>query len=468
MNNKSLLKMFDKHSGLVESLGGYFVVEQQLLIQQLYISLNMRTKKEVEKVERFKSSQLFEFRYMFDLYTTTGIAKLNIPPHSYFDCKNNIVSDTIYRITEFAKKHKEKYPGSKVYLLYKDSNCLSPAEISKTRKQKIIEVHQFDDFLKIINRYAKENESVEKYEKNWKNDRVTLLDSAKYLYHENYTTFFLGAGVSMDAGGPSWKELLQSIMRRFKKLKQEKDFDKIFNWCGMSPIILGRYIASDDSIMEQVTEYLKTKVLYKNIQLSKSELINSICDAIDRNYNADILVDQCQLSSIITYNYDDLVETALECRHIKVARIYEKSSRLKGEFPVYHVHGLIPQKSEGIISTPILREQEYHKVYKESYHWSNVEQLHALDRNTCFFIGMSMTDPNLRRLLDISMLGSDRDCKHFAFLQRKSLFAETSINKNTTHYDTIESQLANLGVRVIWYEDHSEVPNMIRYIISSN
>ena len=52
-----------------------------------------------------------------------------------------------------------------------------------------------------------------------------------------------------------------------------------------------------------------------------------------------------------------------------------------------------------------------------------------------------MTDPNLRRLLDISRMGSDHESRHFAFLKRESLFKPEEIEKNKLHFNTIESQL---------------------------
>lgn len=163
-----------------------------------------------------------------------------------------------------------------------------------------------------------------------------------------------------------------------------------------------------------------------------------------------------------------MVETALEKKGVSATRIYLKSRSRKDEFPVYHVHGLIPQKDQGIVSSLILSEREYHEVYREAFNWSNIEQLHALDRNTCFFIGMSMTDPNLRRLLDISCTGSDKESRHFAFLKREDLFKPEEVEKNESHFNTIESQLNELGVQVIWYKNHNEVPKMLRKIISSS
>ena len=173
------------------------------------------------------------------------------------------------------------------------------------------------------------------------------------------------------------------------------------------------------------------------------------------------MVSTRKIESIITYNYDDLIETALTQNNIEVASLFSKSRSLKEEIPVYHVHGLIPEKTPDVQSTPVLSEEEYHAIYSDSYHWSNVEQLHALDRNTCFFIGLSMTDPNLRRLLDISHKESDKETHHFAFLKREKLYAsDKQHEKNEMHFRIIEIQLEDLGVNVLWYEDYKEIPEI--------
>lgn len=50
----------------------------------------------------------------------------------------------------------------------------------------------------------------------------------------------------------------------------------------------------------------------------------------------------------------------------------------------------------------VLIENDNHRIYSEVFDWSNVEQLRALTRCTCFFAGLSLKDPNLRRLLEIA------------------------------------------------------------------
>lgn len=76
-----------------------------------------------------------------------------------------------------------------------------------------------------------------------------------------------------------------------------------------------------------------------------------------------------------------------------------------------------------------------------------------------------MTDPNLRRLLDISHKDSDKEIRHSAFLKREKLYASDKKHaKNEVHFRIMENQLEDLGVNVIWYEDHKEIPLMLEEI----
>ena len=458
-------KLTEMYTEMIDGHGGYYAVRRRLLEQEVYVYLSLGVKRDSESVSFVTSQMLLDFMCSADIYTETGIERFSIPPHSCFEIKERLVTDSVFRSGKFARAYREKYPEAKVYLLYQDRGMLSEQVEREAKRQLQIELFQIDDFLKSIKITAKINDSFDSLEQDWKSLRTQFIDNARCAYIENHSTFFLGAGVSMDAGGPSWTELLRNILSHFKRIGST-DFDKVYDACGLSAIILGRYAVSEEKNLNNLSNYLQRCVLYHNVDSDKSELINAICEAVIGEQEDEYIVAKGRLDSIITYNYDDIVETALEKKGVSVARIYLKNKNHRNEFPVYHVHGLIPQENQGIVSTLILSEREYHEMYKEAYNWSNVEQLHALDRNSCFFIGMSMTDPNLRRLLDISRAGSDKEICHFVFLKRESLFEPEEIEKNKLHFNTIELQLRDLGVQVIWYEDHKEVPEILRKIIA--
>ena len=76
-----------------------------------------------------------------------------------------------------------------------------------------------------------------------------------------------------------------------------------------------------------------------------------------------------------------------------------------------------------------------------------------------------MTDPNLRRLLDISHRNfGDESAYHYAFLKKEEL-RSGDVNKNRDNQAIIEKMLLELGVTTFWYNEHGELPNLIKALI---
>jgi len=85
-----------------------------------------------------------------------------------------------------------------------------------------------------------------------------------------------------------------------------------------------------------------------------------------------------------------------------------------------------------------------------------------------------LTDPNLRRLLEISAKSLERP-KHFAFMRRLSeeKFLKEERGKTLKisrevlsrflerHHSLNEELLKELGVNVIWYESYYEIPEIL-------
>jgi hypothetical protein len=145
---------------------------------------------------------------------------------------------------------------------------------------------------------------------------------------------------------------------------------------------------------------------------------------------------------------------------------------------VIHVHGILHQDKQIVDFMPVLAEQKYHQLYMQSSNWSNVDILHAFQRTTCIFIGMSMLDPNLRRLLEFAHSQTDGSISHYAILPNKTLANYNWDSPTPTKYyssdDAKESDfknlqsktLADLGVKILWYDDgdYDKVPEYINRI----
>jgi len=142
-----------------------------------------------------------------------------------------------------------------------------------------------------------------------KSSRSDIIKELKQCYKKEKLALVLGAGVSMTFGLPSWEVLLQKLM--VTTLQKDKSassilsklFAKIFN---PSPLIAGRYLQKYFETNNQSFEEAVRKILYQEIERkSKSLLMDEIvryCIAPGKSPN---------LNSIITYNFDDIVEQSI-------------------------------------------------------------------------------------------------------------------------------------------------------------
>lgn len=387
-----------------------------------------------------------------DIYLPNGCQKLDIKPKTCIEVKANLYYDTFDRLREmydimhghpiFNGFHLMLVTMEKVELLQNDYDIPVGRDI---------EIVYFKDWLKKV---AFDENTTQKAVENLLSPE---LRSAQKAFRSGPNTFFLGAGVSCSEGLPGWKELLMALISDATGSKiEEKEFDALFEANGSSSIIMGRYIRrlyNDNKIQLRKAIH---NCLYKNktYRMINSDTIKTICNLVKNNNE--------RVKSIITYNYDDLIEQQLANISVATSSVFGPHEP-DGRFPVFHVHGILDQK--GIKSSDIvLAEDDYHEQYRRAFMWSNVEQLHALQNNNCFFVGLSMTDPNLRRLLDFTKSEASNNNKGdshcFAFLMRDSIAEGVKSNKK----QFLEEQrymLENLGVRVIWYNDHKELPKLL-------
>lgn len=401
--------------------------------------------------------------YRADIYLPEGCKVLEFPTRSIIELKLVLRPDTLYMLYHMFVENKAKWGVDSFIVIYNNRKQLSIQLLSVYKRY--IKDHFFVYSLQeILNGETLKDLSKPRFEK-WEHKRARLIQDAQYDFSEGHNTFFFGAGLGPGVKMPTWNELLDDLLNKVQKSSHSAigsvDYSDIDNSCNHSALIIGRYIESGFSDMKEFTEQMKAS-LYKNNPKPTSELYKAIVKAIKTQ----------KVDQVITFNYDDLVETALIGENIPVHSIFDRSHYSGSDFPVYHVHGMIPQTRE-IESTPVLSEKEYHTLYKESFHWSNVVQLQALSNTTCFFVGLSMNDPNLRRLLDISQYGIDRDSAtdrpcHYAILERKPLKKDAPNHaKDAEHFAMQERMMADLGINIIWYDHgkYDDIPKILEEII---
>lgn len=379
----------------------------------------------------------------FDFYLPQGVKKLNWPQDTYIEVKYRMAYDTITRLRQSYDRIK---PKKLVVVVMGDAEYKSRMLSEVLPVGRDIDVMSYDELRKKIDAIPKkkdpknENAIEEREIKYQKDKEISVLEKAKDALRNNKVSVFLGAGVSASAGVVTWDSLLEKLCIKRGLSKIDSDIDSV---------VKGRYIIDEykQSRKEIPDEFYKDirEILYANIRTSN--LISSIASLITKG----------NIESIISYNYDNLVEREIRNQGKLCFPVFNKArSKDQNSLYIYHVHGYVSHEEDDEYSPIVLGEQEYHKIFQESYNWGNVEQLHALCRSTCFFIGLSMDDPNLRRLIDISIEGSEVEPVHYAFLRR-------------IEYDVpfMEKIMRGFGINCVWYDNYEELPTIINEMMNA-
>ena len=331
--------------------------------------------------------------------------------------------------------------------------------------------------------------------------QLTDIDSA---FESEQLVVVLGAGVSVEYGLPSWETLLQKLLiGSFSSGKDEglgkstvlaKLFTKAFS---PNPLIAARYLRHHykDQKTKNAFEKAVRGALYETLDGEfKSDLFDEfaqLCVAPGKTPNLD---------SIITYNYDDILETHLDDLNIDIPykSISEVGIHAKpGQLPIYHVHGYLPRKgrlSESNLIT--LSEDAYHQQYGDTYSWNNLVQINKFRDKVCLFIGLSLTDPNIRRLLDIAnKQRGGKETQHFVIRKRHcpknledqlktilssnpemrdeksqaSLMLDEAASDLIKVMETFETQDdRSFGIDTIWVDTYEDLPEILKAIRERN
>lgn len=276
----------------------------------------------------------------------------------------------------------------------------------------------------------------------------------------------IGAGVTKDSGVPNWIGLGLNLFETAKKArslgtmpKEVKAFldEQVRQWNGGNQSLQG---IDPETVLMLVSGCVKSRsklrkfvkdVLFKQIETRSHKMVPA--STYRNNETLDAVITFCaaqegspiaagpggrawvngKVGAILTTNYDNLVEGAFNSKYGKqllhpVGRegTREKVSR-KQLIPVYHMHGYVsyiddpkdPYRVKG--SELVLTEKDYYETFNNPLSFFNTVAANFFRTFTCVFIGCSMTDRNIRRILYLvqrERIGSS-DCKtHFAILPR--------------------------------------------------
>ena len=183
-----------------------------------------------------------------------------------------------------------------------------------------------------------------------------------------------------------------------------------------------------------------------------------------------------RIHAVINFNIDAVLRNYVYARYNKLLlRTIERASKSPDpeKISVYHMHGFLrfDKKANNLgkeaYDKLVLAEQEYFDFFNRPTTLFNYTFLYLLREYPCLFIGLSMKDDNIRRLLHYSKsereqayidegesLGKakEKSLRHFSILKGPK---DCISNKQT------EQSLKELGVSVLWVNSFVDLPEKI-------
>jgi hypothetical protein len=222
---------------------------------------------------------------------------------------------------------------------------------------------------------------------------------------------FVGAGASIPYGVPSWRDLVLELL--FDQTERTRRLGSMWphyrralaswmtDYFAYDPLVLARMVehalAQPPSRRGRASflERLRAHLYGQWHQPTTRTLLDAVADLAARKRRG--------IGTIVTFNFDDLLERALDARGVGYASVVGPERRRGDDrLRIVHVHGFVPREGSAARDTMVFTEPDYHALTESIFHWGLAEIVDALRKRTVLFLGLSMSDPSLRRLLDAS------------------------------------------------------------------
>jgi hypothetical protein len=152
---------------------------------------------------------------------------------------------------------------------------------------------------------------------------------------------------------------------------------------------------------------------------------------------------------------------------------HSTSDRMRERVPYFFCHGLLPvpdvhrRLSPTAVDKLVFSEGSYLQLANSSFSWQSSVFLDVCAFHSVVFVGVSLSDPNMRRWL--SWVHTNRVQELQARFGRRGPSTDhywiSRLPKSDEERQWIESSVAHLGVRLVWIPKWSELGPALRAIL---
>ncbi|MEW6990426.1 SIR2 family protein [Colwelliaceae bacterium 6441] len=270
------------------------------------------------------------------------------------------------------------------------------------------------------------------------------------LKRQNKLAIFVGSGVSMSCGLPSWTELAKNITKKIWHYKKPRPNQELINYIGSQTACDIARLARNE-VGDELNRIIADS-LYNHNEIVLNDTIFSIVNS--------------GVQQICTLNYDDLLEEGFGYEMKRFQSVVGgESFNIHDPNPIiYHPHGYLPRWAEHHDYKKykvVLSDADYSALYSNPLSWANTIQTSLMVSHSILFIGLSMTDPNINRLLELTKsIGCSH--KHYAILPSpKLMFQDLKVRSYQYIQETMTTDLDAKNVKVHWVDEYKEIPNLL-------
>jgi hypothetical protein len=258
----------------------------------------------------------------------------------------------------------------------------------------------------------------------------------------------MGAGINKDYGARDWNSLLTALNTEFYQ-GDEKTAEEVKHY-------VGKELFTSSMILK--TSGFDT---YKSLchELYEFKEAKSFNDPDSTLYECVNFIQKHPGTTVITYNYDTNLEYLMKKRDLKYCTVYDDNSFVTKDAlcDIYHVHGLLPYgkySEKKFTDSLVFNESDYYYMYNNPYSWNIAKQMHDFKFNSCIFIGISLNDPDMKRLLE---LASNYMKFNFIFVKKEDGYSDKVYKDITTYFFTFD-------LITIWVDKYEDIASWLKEI----
>jgi hypothetical protein len=231
-----------------------------------------------------------------------------------------------------------------------------------------------------------------------------IKEVAQHIVKERLTPF-IGAGLSCNAGYPSWKKLIESVLTQTQRKQGGSEIEKIIDEVNKK-ISSGHFQDAADFFANNVPDYQRLVC----DEIKKSEETDSV-----RKASRNIKIDRWFCNTIITTNYDNFIEYL----YTKREQLFDSVSfdnldeiiSLSDKTKIIHLHGSIRDPKSIVFSQTDIKEKIWDQQFVNTY----LKSIFLL--KTILFIGYGIKDSHIETTLkNFNDVRKNANISHYAIL----------------------------------------------------